>query len=137
MLCPLTEGNMYKSAGALQYNDQFRAVVWVDRGIADYYFNLIPKYYYAQRQKYHPHITVVRPKYEVVKNKKLWNKYNGEVIEYTYDGMIHFDGTYFYLNVYSDRIGNIREELGLPRFRFNDLGSKKRCYHITIGNIKK
>jgi len=127
---------MYKSSGVLQYNSQFRAVVWVDKGIADLYFNLIPKYFYAQTQMHAPHITVVRPKYEKVRNTNFWNKYENEVIEYYYDGKINFDGTYFYLNAHSDRIGDIREELGLPRFRFGDLGSTKKCYHITIGNIK-
>lgn len=67
---------------------------------------------------------------------EVWNRYNGEEIQFEYDNEIRFDGTYFYLNVKSDRIGDIREELGLQRFRFGDLGADMQRYHITIGNCK-
>lgn len=124
------------ATGILQYGPGLRAVVWADQGIADLYRKLIPKYYYAQPQMYPAHITVVRLKLETAKNMDVWAKYDGEEVSFQYDNEVRFDGTYFYLNVQSDRIGDIREELGLPRFRFGDLGSDKKCYHITIGNVK-
>lgn len=127
---------MFATSGILQYGPGMRAVVWADQGIADLYRALIPKYYYADKQMYPAHITVVRLKLENVKNLDVWNRYQGESVPFQYDNEIRFDGTYFYLNVQSDRIGDIREELGLPRFRFGDLGADKRCYHITIGNCK-
>lgn len=126
----------FDSEGKLEYGPGRRAVVWVDQGISDFYRKLIPKYYYAQPQMYPAHITVVRLRLETAEKLDAWNKYNLEVVPFVYDNEVHFDGTYFYLNVQSDRIGDIREELGLPRFRFGDLGAEKRCYHVSIGNVK-
>lgn len=127
---------MFNTTGVLQYGPGLRVVIWIDQGIADFYRKLIPKYYYAQPQMYPTHITVVRTKLENAKNMDVWGKYEGEIIPFTYYNNIGWDGTYFYLNVQSELIGEIREELGLPRFRFGDLGSDKKCYHITIGNCK-
>lgn len=127
---------MYEADGILQYGPGGRAVVWIDQGINDFYRKLIPKYCYPQPQMYPAHITVVRIKKESPKNMDVWGKYEGEVIQYSYDPTIRFDGTYFYLNAYSERIGDIREELGLPRFRFGELGSDKCSYHTSIANVK-
>jgi hypothetical protein len=127
---------MWDSVGRLEYGPGLRAVVWVEQDISDLYRKLIPKYYYAQPQLYPAHITVVRLRLETAKNMEVWNKYNGELVPFSYDSSIRFDGTYFYLNVQSERIGDIREELGLPRFRFGDLGADKRCYHVSIANVK-
>lgn len=127
---------MWDSEGRLEYGPGLRAVVWVEQDISDLYRKLIPKYYYAQPQLYPSHITVVRLRLETAKNMEVWNKYNGELVPFSYDSSIRFDGTYFYLNVQSERIGDIREELGLPRFRFGELGADKRCYHVTIANVK-
>lgn len=127
---------MWDSIGRLEYGPGLRAVVWVEQDISDLYRKLIPKYYYAQPQLYPAHITVVRLRLETAKNMEVWNKYNGELVPFSYDSAIRFDGTYFYLNVQSERIGDIREELGLPRFRFGDLGADKRCYHVSIANVK-
>jgi hypothetical protein len=127
---------MFASTGILQYGPGLRVVAWVDQGIADFYRSLIPKYYFVQPQKYPAHITVVRLRLESAKNMEAWNKYEGEEVSIQYGNEIGFDGIYYYLNVMSDRIGDIREELGLPRFRFGDLGADRCCYHITIGNCK-
>ena len=110
-------------------------VAYVDKSLVNYYYSLIPKYKYAQRQMYPPHITVVRLGIEVT-NKIKWAqsqaKYNGATITFTYDGLIHFKSPYYFIKVWSNDIGRIRMELGLPQYRdsFN-------CYHISIGNIKE
>lgn len=127
---------MFEAEGSLQYGPGRRAVVWIDQGISDFYRSLIPKYCYAQPQLYPAHITVVRIKLETPTNMDAWGKYEGEVVKYYYDTNIRFDGTYFYLNTYSDRIGEIREELGLPRFRFGELGTDRGSYHTSIANVK-
>jgi hypothetical protein len=127
---------MFNAKGIIQYGPGLRVVAWVDQGIADFYRSLIPKYYFVQPQKYPAHITVVRLSKESAKNMEVWNKYEGEEVPIQYGNEIGFDGIYYYLNVMSDRIGAIREELGLPRFRFGDLGADRCCYHITIGNCK-
>ncbi len=126
----------FPTNGTLQYGPGFRAVVWAEQDIADLYRKLIPKYYYVAPQLYPAHITVVRLRLETAENMAVWSKYQGEVVPFEYENEICFDGTYFYLKVRSDRIGDIREELGLPRFRFGDLGADKGCYHISIGNVK-
>lgn len=125
---------IHSSQGILEYGPGIKVAVMVDKDIGKYYRKLLPKYYYAQPPMYSPHITVVRTDKETPKNMDVWNKYAGEVISFTYDNEVKTDGTYFYLRAYSDRVGDIREELGLPRFRFNDL--EKNSYHITIGNSK-
>lgn len=125
----------YDSTGTLRY-EKDKAVVLVDFDIANLYRSLIPKYYNVQAQKYRPHVTVVRSRIDIVKNRDLWKKYEGKKINFSYSNVVNFDGTYFYLDAQSDQIGDIREELGLPRFRTNELGASRGCYHITIGNAK-
>jgi len=118
--------------GILEYNDQQRAVVRIDQEIVDYYYSLIPKAKYAKRQMYPAHITVVRiPPIEVIKNEEAWGKYEGEKISFIYNGEIKFESPYFFIEAWSERIGDIREELGLPRFR-----QSFTSYHITVGNVK-
>jgi hypothetical protein len=123
-----------KSNGILSYGPGIRAAVAVDEEISKYYRRLIPKYYTVQPQLYSAHITVVRTGLETPTNMEFWDKYAGEVIEFDYSNVVCTDGRYYYLQAWSERIGDIREELGLRRFRFNDL--EDSSYHITIGNCK-
>jgi len=120
---------MIQSFGVLRYYASW-AILLIDQQVAEYYFSLIPKYYYAQRQMYDAHITVVRFGVEVPTNMSVWGKYDGEKIMFEYVPVVESGGVYFFLNAYSERIGDIRVELGLPRYRFSD------HYHITIGNLK-
>jgi hypothetical protein len=132
----LLQEMLFNSKGILRYGPGIRAIVEVDQGVADFYRKLIPKYNYVQPQMYPAHITVVRTAKENPKNMNVWGKYEGEEIPFSYDNYVYNNRTYWYLNVQSDRIGDIREELGLPRFRFGELGADRRGYHITIGNVK-
>src|SRR6516162_327375 len=127
---------MFESEGKLQYGPGIRLVAWVDQSVADYYRKMIPKYHYVQPQMYKAHITIVRTGKETPTNMDAWGKHEGEIVPFRYDTQIRTDGTYWYLNAYSERIGEIREELGLPRFRFGDLGADRQSYHITIANNK-
>ena len=130
----------HNTVGVMHY-DQKRAVVWVDNDIAEYYRSLIPKAKYVQSQAQKAHITVIRAtsnkQIEVPTNLEAWGKYEGEKVSFEYEPQIKFDAPYYYLDAWSDRIGDIREELGLPRFRHTDLGKAPfQSYHITLGNIK-
>jgi len=127
---------VFNSKGILRYGPGIRAIVEVDQGISDFYRKLIPKYNYVQSQMYAAHITVVRTGKETPTNMSAWGKYEGQEIPFTYDNQVYSDKTYWYLNVQSDRIGDIREELGLPRFRLGELGADRKSYHITIANSK-
>jgi len=118
-------GPMYDSGG-------FRIVAHLDKELVNYYRALIPKEYGVQPPKYPPHITVVRVKRENPTDLSQWYRHEGEVVKFLYDGHIKFDETYFWLECYCSKLNDIRQEVGLPRER---LGFK--CFHITLGNIKK
>lgn len=121
---------MHASSGQLIYEPNLTAKILVDAEIVNYYRALIPSHYKVQKQKYAPHITVVRTKLETPELTH-WNKYALEEIHFQYDGCVLFDGEYFYLDVVCERIGEIRRELGLPTYRQDNKG-----YHITLGNCK-
>lgn len=114
----------------------FKMVLIIDRGISDLYFHLIPTYYYVQRQKYHPHITVVRN--EIVPDKELFWSYNNKKIKFYYDNEIKNDNRYWWLNVFCDELYSIRLSLGLKKsYRLYLPPDGKDCFHTTIGNMKR
>ena len=122
------KNTLIKSRGTLRFGNT-NVVVDIDDQIVQYYYSLIPKYYYAQRQMYRGHITVIRTGFET------WPKsidYTGRTIFFYYENVVRFTEPYFYLNVYSDDIGNLRRSLGLTYNRWTFT-----CFHITVGNIKK
>jgi len=117
--------------GILKYGPGLKAVVLIDPEIAKYSLALIPKYKNIQPQKYSAHITVVRLEKETPQIE-FWGKHEGEKVPFEYDAAIKSDGIYYFLDAYSKRIGDIREELGLSRYRVGF-----RSYHISLGNIKE
>lgn len=127
---------VFKTRGVLTYGPGMKAAVRVDQEIANYYKALIPRCKQVQPQKYKAHVTVVRTGIDQVVNHAAWKKHEGEVVEILYDNHIHFDGRYYYLDVWSTRIGDLREELGLSRYRTTLAGQSLECYHLTVGNVK-
>lgn len=117
---------LYRTKFTIRVYDSY-TVAYICQDIVNYYYSLIPKYYYAQRQKYPAHITVVRKGIELA-NLEKYDGYRGFL---EYDPIINHGGAYFWLNSYSTDIGKIRESVGLPQYR-GDFTS----YHITIGNTK-
>lgn len=117
-----------ESSGTLVFRKN-SIIVGIDHNIVEYYYNLIPKYYYAQRQMHKGHITVVRTNFESWPSSINWT---GRVVSFFYENKINFNGTYFFLDVFSDEIGKIRQSLGLTynRWIFDR-------FHITVGNIKE
>ena len=134
----LENSELFHSFAVVTYGPGLKASALIDQSISDYYRALIPKYYYVKSQAYHAHITIVRLGKEQPKNMEFWGRYEGRRIGFSYSPIIQRDDKYFWLNAYSEEIGDIREELGLPRFRDDSLfgGIKRNEYHITIGNIK-
>lgn len=130
---------MFESTATVRYGPDIRIIAEVDQGISDFYRSLIPKYYYANPMRYMAHITIVRTNKESPTDLKAWGKYEGLQIKFQYKSYIHFDGTYFWLNAYSEDIGAIRKELGLPIFRDDRAfgGVLRQEYHITIANTKE
>jgi hypothetical protein len=129
---------MQRSIGTLRYSraeGKYWLVVDVDPEIVNFVRALLPPYIKLNKQKYSPHITVVRN--EVPPNKDKWNLYNGEKIEFEYDPSVKNGTIYWWLNAYCDRLCEIREELGLtPHSDLTKPPNDESCFHITIGNNK-
>lgn len=134
---------LYWSKGVLKYNQPtdtvgYRLVVDIDPEITDYYRALIPPWKgKLNKQMYAPHISVVRK--EIPPLPEFWGRYEGEVIEFAYDNVIHSSPTYWWLNCFSKRLEDIRLELGLPvdsPYTLPPEGFAK-CFHSTLGNFKE
>ena len=119
---------MFKSYGYLRFEQGVKAVLDIDPEIVNYYYNLIPEYYNVNRQKYSSHITVIRsfeePKFKL-------SMLEGHKVQFEYDGIIHYDHKYFWINAYSRKLEMIRLLSWLPRHR-----KDKNCFHFTIANKK-
>jgi hypothetical protein len=129
---------MHASKAIVRYGPGLMAIAKIDQNISDFYRSLIPKYYNVKPQRYKAHITIVRFEKEKPLHLDLWGKYDGKTIDFIYDPDIQTDGVYFWLNAYSEEIGHIRQELGLPKFRDDTEfgGILRKEYHITIANTK-
>lgn len=133
------EGTRYKSEGTLVYSIDERVGhklhVEIDPGIAATYRALIPKTARAQVPRFAPHISVIRK--ESIPRLDLWGNHEGERIEFEYESTIFQDEIYFWLRCYSQRLIEIRQELGL-----SDLSDLARppdlfdSFHTTIANKK-
>jgi len=127
---------MFTSTGKLIYfDDELKLNVEVDQGIVDFARALIPSSVKLNRQKYAPHITVIR-KEEIVR-PKLWGLHRNKIVSFDYDSRVCVGKTYYWLRVWSDDLIEIRQELGLePLSELSMPPDGERCFHITIGNVK-
>lgn len=132
---------MHKSKGELHYSYHegygYKLVLSVDPGIVKFYRSLIPKYMKFNPQRHDPHISVVR--HELPLNPYAWEKYEKEIIEFEYSSYIHEGTMYFWLNAFSSRLEDIREELGLPITSIYDKyvpPGYNKIFHFTLGNKK-
>lgn len=102
-------------------------VAYLCKDFGNYYRALCPKAWYIKPPMYPPHITILRKDIEpFVANSQL-----PTTVSVQYVPGVKTDGLYYWLDVYSEEIGNIREGLGLSRYR-----EGFDCYHVTIGNNK-
>jgi hypothetical protein len=120
---------LYKAKGRVQVYDSY-IVAYINPDIVRFYKSLIPKWIYVNRQKYDAHITIVRKDAETIPNKENQPLVDGKTVWFYYDTQIKTCGTYYWMNVYSRDIEQIRISLGLSKCRFD-------CFHITLGNIKE
>jgi hypothetical protein len=134
----LFEEQKFQGTAIVKYGPGIKVVANIDQNISNYYRSLIPKYYNVKPQMYPAHITIVRLNKEKPTKMENWGKHEGKKIYFEYDTDVQRDDKYFWINAYSEDIGDIREELGLPRYRDDSLfgGVKRNEYHITIGNVK-
>ena len=129
---------LYESKGMLRYGRRAYLVVEIDKGISAFYRSMIPKWKEFQPQMHPPHITVVRIGKEEPVNREHWGKYEGEEISFFYSPIVHEGTMYYWLNVFSVRLEEIRRELGLPtqsEYTMPPEGFVK-CFHTTLGNKK-
>ena len=131
--------DLLKGWGVFNYqliDGLYRLVVEVDPGIVVYYRALLPKNVRLNRQKYPPHISVVRETHIPVQS--YWNKHNGAAFIFDYSVEIQNNDTYYWLELSSaPQLGSIREEMGLDRSSWYTRPPNGRdCFHITIGNTK-
>jgi hypothetical protein len=127
--------DLFTSTGTLRYG-YTNLVLDVDQGIVDYYRAMLPKWVRTNKQMYPAHISVVRK--EVPPNMQFWGKYAGEQIEFRYSNVIRNSAMYYWLDAWSERLEQIRLELGLPvdsPFTRPPDGFAK-TFHVTIGNTK-
>lgn len=128
---------MRRSVGTLDYSIKdgyHRLVVEVDPELPRLFRALMPRYYVCRPQRYSPHITVVRGEQPQTSE---WGLHAGRLVEFEYDPYVHYDGTYWWFECYSDFLVEIRLGLGLPSsYRTTRPPNGKECFHSTIGNSK-
>jgi hypothetical protein len=132
---------MLRAKGRLNYSMDhvgYRLVITLSRDFGAYYRSLIPKSLPVQAPKYPPHVTVIRSGRDVPTNLEAWGKYQGDIIEFQYPSYVHVGRDYYWLEVWCDRLEEIRVELGLqPVSQWTrPPGGRARCFHTTIGNRK-
>lgn len=123
--------------GKLQYfEDPYKIIVEVDPEIVQYYISLVPKYFRLNKQKFLPHISVLRN--EIPVNVENWKKYHNQNIDFYYNNLIEYDSKYFWLGVSAPELEKIRIELGLVNVNWvTKTPDGSHNFHITIGNIKE
>jgi hypothetical protein len=127
---------LFKSSGTIRYG-QTNLILDVDQEIVRYYRMLLPKSITINSQMYDAHISVVRK--ETPPKMEFWGKYAGELVEFEYSHVIRNGEVYYWVDVFSKRLEEIREELGLivhspyivPPEGYN------HTFHITLGNLKQ
>lgn len=126
---------MFKSTGTIKAsveNNLYKLWVEVDPNIVNYYLWLLPKYFNIQKQRYAPHISVIREEKFV-----NFNKYNNLQIDFEYDPYIYTELIYAWINVYSNFLNSLRKDLGLPESSwYTKPPDGNDGFHITIGNFK-
>lgn len=126
---------LYYSVGTLSYSPN-KLILSIDPGINNFYRSLIPRWIPLNSQMYPPHISVVRK--EIPKSMEFWGVSEGEQIEFGYSPIIQWGTMYYWLDCYSRRLEEIREQLGLPlatQYPCLREGFRK-TFHTTLGNVK-
>ena len=122
--------------GTLRYfENPYKIVVEIDPEISNYYASLVPKYFRLNKQKFAPHISVVRN--EVPVKMENWRKHEGILVPFTYNNEIEYDEAYFWLGAASKELELLRVNLGLVNVNYvTKTPDGSHNFHITIGNIK-
>ncbi len=132
---------MFKSSGRLIYdphkNTKGRVLkpanYWVilktDEEIIRYYQHWLQLKSNVKFEKtlWGSHISVNRGVVPI--NSKLWNKHKNKVFTFLYSNVVKpVNNLFYYVDVISPDLEDIRDELGLPRLPNNG-------FHLTIGRV--
>jgi hypothetical protein len=128
---------MHTSTGILQYDPgqgtkQFEpwwALLLCDDELSKYYAWQLKKHgievYPNDKGLWKTHVSVFKG--DAPTQPENWAKYNGYEVEFHYTHLIRFEnGKHAWIDVYSEDLSAIREELGFPF---------KPWYHLTIGRL--
>lgn len=137
----MSPNELFISVGILRYvigpRGGRKVIVEVDQGVVDYYRSLIPRCHTVNRQLYPAHISVVRK--ELVPNLAAWGRHDSLEIPFVYSTKVERSETYWWLNVWSERLEAIRLELGLtvssPFIQPPD-ERWRQTFHISLANSK-
>lgn len=125
--------------GKMKTNTNWWIVVNTDNEIARYYRWWIMRHYWIdlKNPSWGAHISVLRGGKPRNDKRHLWKKYMGEKINFTYSPIVRQSGdttgdrpdNFWFIDVWSDRLTEIRDELGFT----NVFDGKPIKYHLTIG----
>lgn len=124
----------FDSVGVLRasYSDGlYRLALEVDPGIVDVARALVPKHIRLARQRYAPHISVVREENPGPLSLE------GLKVPFTYCPEVVPGEVYYWLRAESPELRVLRASLGLPLMAwYNYPPDLEDCFHITVGNTK-
>lgn len=128
---------MLYSTGILQYDpgkgtkqfDPWWALLTCDDEISKYYAWQLKRrgveVYPNDKGLWGTHVSVLKG--DVPADPTLWAKYQGYEVDFHYNQIIRYDnGKHAWVDVYSEDLSKIREELGFP---------PKYWYHLTVGRL--
>lgn len=116
----------FHSYGTIRYRDDKWCSLMCDPELGRYYRAQIHDKLLMQPM-WGTHVTIVNGRWEKIKNKKAWKKYEGERLRFEYDSEVRYEPPFYFLFCFSEKIGDIREELGLSRI------FAVRPLHLTLG----
>ncbi len=116
----------YNTTGKLRYTDSGWLVLDIDNSIVKYYAYWCQKFIWRKGSfSFHgPHSTVINGKAEDYRKSPRWKIHQGALINFQYSNIIKTDDHYYWLSVKSERLKEIRQELGASPY-------PKWEYHIT------
>ena len=135
----MVETEFHASVGTLRYSQledgASKLIVEVEPDIAYLALALAPRALGLQRQRFTPHISVIR--HERICDHPLWARHEGERVPFEYSMWLHDNDFFFWLRARCQRLIDIRVELGLPAHSKATMPPDgTRWFHITVGNIR-
>jgi len=124
---------MTEYTGTIRYYNNW-VLAWLPEELGAYYRSLLPKAWGVNPPMNRPHVSIVRA-FETP-DREAWGDGDGETLTVQVMDGVETDGTYFWLDCFSDEVGAIRRSLGLRTFRDDYRYNIYTTYHITVGNVK-